>query len=185
MPRRTEVKCQVCLTAVPNCSVLCFKEHKVKDCSLNLQPSTSIQPELNNVTLAEDGETKDLLETANLRPLTSLKWPYVPDDSSYEDPLKRDDPKPLKLKDYEAIATSREIRQILASNPGLPALLREVDKLRGKEREETLESLLGVSLKPPAISVAPGDVDVIKDLAAAIEKSVRGAKHDMLGLDWD
>lgn len=82
-------------------------------------------------------------------------------------------------------ATSREIRQILATNPGLPSLLRNVDKLRGKEREETLEALLGVSLRPPEISAAPGDVDAVQDLAAAIEKCVRGAKHDTLGLDWN
>ena len=38
-----------------------------------------------------------------LRPLTSVKWPYIPEESSYPDPLKRDDPKPLSLAQYEAI----------------------------------------------------------------------------------
>ena len=38
-----------------------------------------------------------------LRPLTSLKWPYVPEDSAFPDPLKRDDPKPLQLRHYEAM----------------------------------------------------------------------------------
>ena len=38
-----------------------------------------------------------------LRPLASLKWPYVPEESAYPDPLKRDDPKPLQLPQYEAI----------------------------------------------------------------------------------
>jgi hypothetical protein len=32
-----------------------------------------------------------------LIPLTSLNWPYVPDESSYPDPLKRDEPKTLQL----------------------------------------------------------------------------------------
>jgi hypothetical protein len=40
-----------------------------------------------------------------LRPLTSLKWPYVPEESAYPDPLKRDDPKPLQLAQYEAIGS--------------------------------------------------------------------------------
>ena len=38
-----------------------------------------------------------------LRPLTSLKWPYVPEESAYPDPLKRDDPKTLQVHQYEAI----------------------------------------------------------------------------------
>ena len=38
-----------------------------------------------------------------LRPLTSLKWPYVLEGSAYPDPLKRDDPKPLQTAQYEAI----------------------------------------------------------------------------------
>ena len=38
-----------------------------------------------------------------LRPLTSLKWPYVQEESAYPDPLKRDDPKPLQIHQYEAI----------------------------------------------------------------------------------
>ena len=38
-----------------------------------------------------------------LRPLTSLKWPYVPEESAFPDPLKRDDPKILNLSQYEAI----------------------------------------------------------------------------------
>jgi hypothetical protein len=40
-----------------------------------------------------------------LRPLTSLKWPYVPEESAYPDPLKRDDPKPLQTAQYEAIGS--------------------------------------------------------------------------------
>lgn len=36
-------------------------------------------------------------------PLAALKWPYVPDESAYPDPLKRDDPKTLQLHQYESI----------------------------------------------------------------------------------
>jgi len=38
-----------------------------------------------------------------LRPLTSLNWPYIPEESAFPDPLKRDDPKDLQLRQYEAI----------------------------------------------------------------------------------
>lgn len=48
-----------------------------------------------------DDNTKEV----PLRPLTSLKWPYVPEESTYPDPLKRDDPKPLQTAQYEAIGS--------------------------------------------------------------------------------
>jgi hypothetical protein len=51
--------------------------------------------------LGDDDKTKE----APLRPLTSLKWPYVPEESTYPDPLKRDDPKPLQTAQYEAIGS--------------------------------------------------------------------------------
>jgi zinc finger HIT domain-containing protein 3 len=41
-----------------------------------------------------------------LRALTSLNWPYVPDENAYPDPLKRDDPKALQLSQYEAIGVT-------------------------------------------------------------------------------
>lgn len=45
-------------------------------------------------------------ESTPLRPLTSLKWPYAPEESAFPDPLKRDDPKSLQLAQYEAIGKS-------------------------------------------------------------------------------
>ncbi len=38
-----------------------------------------------------------------LRSLPSLKWPYVPEESPYPDPLERDNLKPLQLRHYKAI----------------------------------------------------------------------------------
>lgn len=55
---------------------------------------------------ADTEKVKDpelLEEKPQLRPLTSLNWPYVPEESAFSDPLKRDDPKPLQLNQYEAI----------------------------------------------------------------------------------
>lgn len=51
--------------------------------------------------LAEGSAQQD--PSPPLRPLASLRWPYVPEESAYPDPLKRDDPKPLQVPQYEAI----------------------------------------------------------------------------------
>ncbi|KAI6121871.1 hypothetical protein F5141DRAFT_1260636 [Pisolithus sp. B1] len=136
-----------------------------------------------------------------LRPLTSLKWPYVPDDSTHDDPLKRDDPKPLTLPQYEAIATSPSIRTLLAANPRLQALLTSIDKLRGAEREEALQRALGIDgrqikhgdnwqVKNVDEARMQGhetdeDIKAFRMLAEAIEIAVRGGRNDVLGLDWD
>ena len=60
------------------------------------------------LSLTQNGEVEGQnIETGEpLRPLTSLKWPYVPEESAYPDPLKRDDPKVAQLAQYEAIGIS-------------------------------------------------------------------------------
>ncbi|THH07146.1 hypothetical protein EW145_g3588 [Phellinidium pouzarii] len=94
----------------------------------------------------DEGPTLPLPEPAPpLRKLSSLKWPYVPDTSSYPDPLTRDDPKPLNLTQYQAIASSPAVRRALASHARLPTLLRSIDQLRGPDREAALERVLGVT----------------------------------------
>ncbi|KAL4078237.1 hypothetical protein V8B97DRAFT_2021401 [Scleroderma yunnanense] len=145
--------------------------------------------------------TSDTLEDPSpLRALTSLNWPYIPDDSTYDDPLKRDDPKPLKLHQYEAIATSPTIRSLLASNPHLRTLLTNIDSLRGAEREEALQRALGVDgkqlrnernwqIRNDDVAVQEHEIEqhtrAFRMLAGAVEAAVRGGKEDMLGLDWD
>ena len=62
-------------------------------------------------------EPQSLQDPAPLRPLTALKWPYVPDTSAYPDPLTRDDPKPLQLQQYEAIGTCPVARPRLLLKP--------------------------------------------------------------------
>ena len=58
-------------------------------------------------------ERQDIEIGEPLRPLTSLKWPYVPEESAYPDPLKRDDPKVVQLSQYEAIGNSPLFVQIV------------------------------------------------------------------------
>lgn len=140
-----------------------------------------------------------------LRPLTSLKWPYVPDESAFPDPLKRDDPKIIQIHQYEAIgmlvlptpteldisptiATSPAIRKILAEHKNLPGLLTSIDKLRGIERQEALQRALGVTA--PEIedqlrrSEPSEEVLALRALAEAIEGAVRGGNETTLGLNW-
>ncbi|TBU31623.1 hypothetical protein BD311DRAFT_656173 [Dichomitus squalens] len=176
-PKRAQ--CQVCESteskytcakcSVVYCSVPCYKQHKV--------PSTSDT----DVSIGDAGPP--------LRSLASLKWPYVPEESAYPDPLKRDDPKPLQLPQYEAIATSPAIRRILGSNPRLRETLISIDKLRGEDREMALEEALGIGGSRNNALTSLGtateeDRKVLRELAEAVEGAVRGGKQDMLGLDW-
>ncbi|KAF9556691.1 hypothetical protein CPC08DRAFT_641210 [Agrocybe pediades] len=172
-------QCQVCLEndykytcplcQLVYCSLACFKKHK------GMYKDT-------------DKEELPIEDPVSLRPLTSLKWPYVPDESAFPDPLKRDDPKTLQLSQYEAIATSPLIRKILSEHKNLPELLTSIDKLRGPDREQALQRALGVTapeiddqLRPPELSQ---DVLALRELAEAIEAAVRGGNSDALGLNW-
>ncbi|GAA95214.1 uncharacterized protein L969DRAFT_92522 [Mixia osmundae IAM 14324] len=49
-----------------------------------------------------------------MRSLASLHYPPEPDPQIFEDPLQRDDPKPLRRSELLAIATSPEIRRLFA-----------------------------------------------------------------------
>ncbi|KAL7281505.1 hypothetical protein ACG7TL_004820 [Trametes sanguinea] len=184
--------------------------HHVVICPGKQQPTTSvsaplIKPQTSAVateTRSTDGAVADTqtspvsgpasssIEGSNERPLrtlASLKWPYVPEESAFPDPLKRDDPKPLQLHHYEAIATSPSIRRVLAQNPRLREILRKIDGLRGDERELALHEALGVGDSKGKILVgheSEEDQKALRDLAEAVEAAVRGGKHDVLGLDW-
>ncbi|KAI0338295.1 hypothetical protein BDW22DRAFT_1409646 [Trametopsis cervina] len=168
--------CSRCM--VVYCSVSCFKQHKGTcirgfEC-LDTAPDQAIPPQ----------------DEPPLRPLTSLKWPYIPEESAYPDPLKRDDPKQLQIHQYESIATSQNVRKVLASHPKLRDLLRSIDNLRGEDREEALQRALGISPSDldgssrKSGTYAEEDVKALRELAEAIEAAVRGGKEDVLGLDW-
>ncbi|KAK7031526.1 hypothetical protein R3P38DRAFT_3313593 [Favolaschia claudopus] len=191
-PRSKRSKCQICSEndskytcsgcAVVYCSVPCYKKHKEVSCAPGKRETEDPGPNPPEEPPLSDENPPPL------RPLTSLKWPYVPEESAYPDPLKRDDPKPLQTPQYEAIATSPAIRTALATHPNLPALLTSIDKLRGPEREDTLQRALGVTA--PDIVTGQGvrdlseDVLALRALAEAVEAAVRGGNEDVLGLNW-
>ncbi|KAG1844335.1 hypothetical protein DFJ58DRAFT_29099 [Suillus subalutaceus] len=194
MPPRSRNLCHVCneteskytcakCRATVYCSVGCYKRHKE---SCGSTETSAVTRETVPPSSAE--ETLD--DPKPLRPLTSLNWPYVPEESAYPDPLKRDDPRPIQLHQYEAIATSAAVRHALESNPRLPELLTSIDKLRGADREDALHRALGVDtrqLKNDLLGPQELDEDtkMLRQLAEAVEAAVRGGKEGVLGLDWD
>ncbi|KAH9956946.1 hypothetical protein BGW80DRAFT_1384898, partial [Lactifluus volemus] len=141
-PPRNRAQCRICNDKESRytCSN-CFLEET--ECE---SPKRAEEPVDTRPTLATDlSMLSDDDGDVPLRPLTSLKWPYVPEESAYPDPLKRDDPKPLQTAQYEAIATSQAVRATLTGQPRLQELLRSVDRLRGSAREEAIQDCLGVS----------------------------------------
>ncbi|KIY73354.1 hypothetical protein CYLTODRAFT_386949 [Cylindrobasidium torrendii FP15055 ss-10] len=186
--------CSSCL--IVYCSVPCYKTHKASSCAAASQASRgsllplhepAVPPPQQTVS-SEPIEEEPLDDPKPLRPLSSLKWPYVPEASAYPDPLERDDPKPLQTQQYEALATSPKIRQVLAEHPNLPALLTSIDQLRGHERDRALQKALGVS--DPQVfgrnkaTELEDDVLALRALAEAVESAVRGEQPGQLGLDW-
>jgi hypothetical protein len=81
-------------------------QKKLKDTLMNSQRAyRKVCVTLNRVSSCADNLDigNEITDEVPLRPLTSLKWPYLPEESAYPDPLKRDDPKALRTAQYEAI----------------------------------------------------------------------------------
>ncbi|KAG7089656.1 hypothetical protein E1B28_011317 [Marasmius oreades] len=190
--KKNEMKytCSVC--AALYCSVPCYKQHKESSCTARTQEPSNAGYDSHETFTPPPSQEESTLETIleepkPLKPLTSLRWPYVPDESSYPDPLERDDPKPLQLRHYESIATSAEVRKSLESHPNLQSILKSIDSLKGYERESTLQRALGV--QAPSIGNdtkvnLDEDVLALRAFAEAIETAIRGERVGALGLDW-
>jgi len=73
-------------------------------------------------------------------------------------------------------------------NKNLPNLLASIDKLRGPEREDALQRALGITapeIDNQLCRPEPSeDVLALRELAEAIEASVRGGNETALGLNW-
>ncbi|KAJ3837405.1 hypothetical protein F5878DRAFT_622465 [Lentinula raphanica] len=211
--------CSTC--SLPYCSVACYKTHKApgQSCSdvtktsgshseraSTISPATELSlskdntdPNASNPPQYEDND-RDPPHDIPLKPLTSLKWPYIAEseEPAYPDPLERNDPKPLRTKHYEAIATSREVRKALftpSAVPGQPdqpnvalrALLGYIDKQSGSEREQTIRRALGADREGKAEfnsnmrddSEGPVTVEssaALSALAKAIEDAIVGCQ---------
>ncbi|KAG8758327.1 hypothetical protein FRC12_010042 [Ceratobasidium sp. 428] len=146
-------------------------------------------------------EGEKLADPKPLRTLASLKWPYVPEPPSFIDPVTRNDPKPLTLAQYEAIATSPDVRRAIADNPDVPNLLRSVDKLYGPLRQQALEEMLGVGTsgdqrygaRPQTNETlarlrqdgdSESNMRALRQLSEAIEKAI-GTGDAQRGLAWE
>ncbi|KIL65830.1 hypothetical protein M378DRAFT_76310 [Amanita muscaria Koide BX008] len=175
---QSKYTCSRCLVAF--CSVSCYKHPN--------HAHHSESPSATERSTQPAANTNSNITDKSLRLLASLNWPYVPDESAYPDPLKRDDPKILQLHQYEAIATSATIRQILTSYPSLKDILTSIDKLRGQEREEALKTALGVTASDIDTQSRHADfgedVLALRKFAEAVEAAVRGENQSALGLDW-
>ncbi|OJA14525.1 hypothetical protein AZE42_13607, partial [Rhizopogon vesiculosus] len=125
MPPQSRNLCHVCheneskytcakCRATVYCSVGCYKRHK-ESCGCTENPAVIPEERQAVPSSPSDvvGEEETLDDPKQLRSLTSLNWPYVPEESAYPDPLKRDDPRPVQLHQYEAIATSAAVRRAL------------------------------------------------------------------------
>ncbi|KAJ3887311.1 hypothetical protein GG344DRAFT_55914 [Lentinula edodes] len=190
--RKNQRKCNVCNEGegkyscsacfLPYCSVACYKKHKELD--ENFQ---------------HVGVDHSVLDAASLKPLSSLKWPYIADEEPiYPDPLERNDPKPLRTRHYEAIATSQEVRKALLvpstvsgqpdqPNMTLRALLVSIDKLSGVGRERAIQCALGADdgRNNDELRQGMSRVLALRTLAEAIEGTLRGKTNGTLSLDWE
>ncbi|KAI0250119.1 hypothetical protein BJV78DRAFT_1128487, partial [Lactifluus subvellereus] len=109
-----------------------------------------------------------------LRPLTPLKWPYVPEESAYPDLLKRDDPK--------AIADGT-VRRTLISYLFHLQTLRSIDRLWGPALEEALSGNPAVAgLVPLWEWEGYEEKEVMRELTEVIGAAVRRNREDALGL---
>ncbi|KAK8858452.1 hypothetical protein IAR55_002679 [Kwoniella newhampshirensis] len=120
---------------------------------LETQPATQPQDESNTSPSPHPQlQTTQTTTQAPLKPLTSLLWPPEPDSSIFTDPLKREDPKPLRREELLQIATSPPLRSLLSSTT-LPQILRLLDDLPPSARHSMLSRLLGLdtsTLSQPA-----------------------------------
>ncbi|KAF5370060.1 hypothetical protein D9758_001383 [Tetrapyrgos nigripes] len=205
MPSLRNKPVEIHLSKMPDTILFCvmLQDPQIPEASISSSVTRQTTTELYKHLAPED---EPLEEPKPLRPLTSLNWPYVPEESVYPDPLERDDPKPLQLRHYEAIgesyiqfrclvayhhttATSPTIRRALASHPNLPAVLTSIDQLKGTDRDRALQQALGVTA--PEIIDSSKSVELDEDtialraLAEAVEAAVREDKNGALGLDWD
>ncbi|WVR06209.1 hypothetical protein IAU60_003239 [Kwoniella sp. DSM 27419] len=167
----SKYRCSACPTRY--CSVPCYKQHKalheagpshsLEDCSVEEVPllgdqASSAAPIASGDSFAPTVTHPDVQSgpatepSVPLRRLTALLWPPEPDPSVFTDPLKKEDPKPLRREELLRIATSPRLRTLLHTT-SLPSILTALDALPPSTRHSTLSRLLGLDAQSLA---APG-----------------------------
>ncbi|TNY20928.1 hypothetical protein DMC30DRAFT_446605 [Rhodotorula diobovata] len=129
----------------PYCSVACFKQHKADGCF----SSAAYQPPPRPVVPVSTTEPRKDDDRPRKR-LKDLHWPAEPDPTLWDDPLQRDEVKPLRHSELEAVATSPQIRALLAQ-PSILTPLTRLLSLPHHHRTASLRVLLGLPAEP-----APG-----------------------------
>ncbi|SGZ21308.1 BQ5605_C021g09354 [Microbotryum silenes-dioicae] len=97
--------------------------------------------------------------------LKDLHWPPEPDASIFLDPLARDDVKPLRRKEYEAIATSPTIRRLLLTQPSLIPTLSRLLAIPAEPFNSSYHNQSSHSLRaPPPPSARETSLHLLLDL---------------------
>jgi len=122
------------------CSVPCFKKHKAEFCisrTTTTVPTSSFIPTTPAPSESEEIPVQSTsLQTdekqAPIISLASLMWPPDPEEeglNALNDPLNRNEPKPLLHSDLLAIATSVPLRQLLSTHPFLKTVLTNLSRI--------------------------------------------------------
>jgi len=179
-----------------SCSVPCYKYHRTNCPSLQKPgdgkpqqvDSTGSSPSIPATGLAEKQSTN----ARALRPLSSLRWPYIPEPPSFHDPLSNSDPKSLGLAQYETIATASSVRSAIGSHPRMENILRSLDQMNPPQREAHMQRLLGLVNGNEPLDETTLTDDQLEDsrafqnFAAAIEQAIRSStENPKPGLDWE
>ncbi|KAI9628392.1 hypothetical protein KEM48_011675 [Puccinia striiformis f. sp. tritici PST-130] len=142
MPKQDRSICGVCNLEkhkykCPNdqvayCSVNCFKLHKEQaNCPGTSTKSRSGKPSQEPTI---DTIPSSLTTTATspkqsvkrLKPLTEVNWPFIDEEklAVLSDPLRKDEIKPIIQREWEEIAMSTDLRELLQTEPDLKELLK-------------------------------------------------------------
>ncbi|GAA5841837.1 hypothetical protein JCM9279_003124 [Rhodotorula babjevae] len=128
----------------PYCSVVCYKKHKADGCFSTAAYEPPARPV---VPVASEPHQDDDRPRKRLK---DLHWPAEPDPTLWDDPLQRDEIKPVRHSELEAVATSPAIRALLAQ-PSIRTPLSRLLSLPHHQRTASLRVLLGLPAEP-----APG-----------------------------
>ncbi|WAR52739.1 hypothetical protein PtB15_2B164 [Puccinia triticina] len=187
---------------VPYCSVSCFRVHKEQASCPGTSSKPTQNPTHDDIKAQVDGSqaqpdhTSSLVPTppadvipsgSRLKPLTDLDWPVVDEErlAVFSDPLRKDEIKPIRQHEWEQIATSTSLRDLLTSEPDLRQLLMRVmesnnnptnkslrDPKKSKDQIQQLLLQLASSAQSPSLhAFSPQDfvlfnrfADIIRDI---------------------